>query len=76
MGKHANQQAYREFERLDRQRQEQSFEHVSPLTEAERASDWDDEFWNNKDDDLATAVRRYARPNCHVSLMDEMGVGR
>lgn len=41
MGKHANSAAYREFERLDRQKQEQSFEAEPPLTEYERAAEWE-----------------------------------
>ena len=76
MGKTANARAWAEFERIDRQRQEESFGTEPSLTEAERASEWDDEFWNNKDDDPATAVRRYALPVTRVRLFDEVEVGR
>ncbi|MFM0044071.1 hypothetical protein [Paraburkholderia sediminicola] len=49
-------------------------ERPEPLTEAQRAAQFDDVYWDRLDAnsrDLATAVRRYARPNCHVSLFDE-----
>lgn len=42
MGQHANQRAWLEFERLDRKRQEESFDPVEPLTEYERAAEWED----------------------------------
>jgi hypothetical protein len=71
MGRHANQQAWAEFERLDRKRQEESLDPTAPLTDEELEQIASDEYWERLD-----AVRRYARPNCHVSLMDEMGVGR
>ena len=51
-------------------------EKPEPLTEAQKASVRDDEFWNNKDDDLATAVRRYALPVTRVRLFDEVETGR
>lgn len=51
-------------------------ERPEPLTEAQKASVWDNEYWNNKDDDLATAVRRYAVPVARVRLWDEVEVGR
>ncbi|HEX7909931.1 MAG TPA: hypothetical protein VF534_17825 [Paraburkholderia sp.] len=79
MGQHANQRVWLEFERIDRQRQERSFEVEPELTEAERASEWDDEAWQKIDataDELAEARRAYARPVWGGSLMDEMGMGR
>ena len=51
-------------------------EKPEPLTEAQKASVRDDEFWNNKDDDLATAVRRYSLPMTRVRLFDEVETGR
>jgi hypothetical protein len=61
-------------------------ERPEPLTEAQRASDWDDDSWNRKDDESADelerlqmdrldAVRRYGRPVCRVELWDEGRVG-
>jgi hypothetical protein len=41
MGKHANQSVYREFERLDRLKQDEA----EVLSEEVRASDWDSEHW-------------------------------
>lgn len=80
MGKAANQAAWAEFERLDRQRQEQSFDTEPPLTEAERAAEWDSDHWTRKDDattdELAEARRAYARPVARVVLWDERRVGR
>lgn len=67
MGKSANQQAWAEFERLDRQRQDQALDSEPPLTEEERAAAWDDAYWERLD-----AVRRYARPNCRVDIWDEL----
>jgi hypothetical protein len=49
MGQHANQRAWLEFERLDRMKQEQSFDDDEPLTEAERASEWDRQYWDRID---------------------------
>jgi len=49
MGQHANARAWAEFERLDRQRQEQSFEDEQPLTESERAAEWDRQYWDRID---------------------------
>jgi hypothetical protein len=46
-----------------------------PLNEADFEESYSDWKWN-KDDDLATAVRRYAMPMPHVRLFDECGVGR
>jgi hypothetical protein len=40
VGKHANQSLYREFERLDRQKDE-----AEVLSEAQRAAEWDSEHW-------------------------------
>jgi hypothetical protein len=42
MGKNMNQKAWLEFERLDRKRQEESFEAEPPLTEEEKAAQQDD----------------------------------
>lgn len=73
MGKHFNAEVYRQIApQLDDEVDENA--DYSP-TEADFEESYSDWKWN-KDDDLATAVRRYAMPNCHVSLMDEMGVGR
>lgn len=74
MGKHANSAAYREFERLDRQRQDASFESEPELTEAERAAEWDSEYWTRLDataDELAEARRGYAVRVGHIELWDE-----
>jgi len=60
MGKAANESAYREFERLDRQRQEESFGAEPPLTESERAAQCDDESWARKDDAAAEHMARIA----------------
>lgn len=49
MGKHANQLAYREFERLDRASQE-SIEADAELTEYQRAAEWDNDLFTRKDD--------------------------
>jgi ferric-dicitrate binding protein FerR (iron transport regulator) len=46
MGQHANARAWAEFERLDRQRQDQSFEDEPQQTEAERAAEWDRQYWD------------------------------
>jgi hypothetical protein len=67
MGKSANQAAWAEFERRDRQRQEASFEPEQPLSDDELASQYDDAYWERLD-----AVRRYARANCRVDIWDEM----
>jgi hypothetical protein len=74
MGRHANARAWAEFERLDRQRQEESFEAPQPLTDDELEQIQGDAYWNQLDataDELAEARRGYARANCHVSLFDE-----
>jgi hypothetical protein len=79
MGKHANSAAYREFERLDRQRQEESFEAPQPLTDDELEQIQGDAYWNQLDataDELAEARRGYARPTARVRLFDEVEVGR
>jgi hypothetical protein len=70
VGKNLNQKAWLEFERIDRQRQEASFESDPPLTEEERAAAWDDAYWERLD-----AVRRYAAPVARVRLWDETRVG-
>lgn len=66
MGKSANQQAWAEFERLDRKRQDDALEIEPPLTEEERAAAWDDAYWERLD-----AVQQYARPVGHIDLWDE-----
>jgi hypothetical protein len=71
MGQHANQRAWLEFERLDRIKQEQSFEAEPDLTEEEKAAVWDDAYWERLD-----AVRRYSLPMRHVRVWDEVEVGR
>jgi hypothetical protein len=68
MGQHANARAWAEYERLDRKRQEESFEAEPPLTEEEKVAAWDDSYWERLD-----AVARYAAPVRHVVLFDEMG---
>lgn len=60
MGKAANERAYREFERLDRQRQEASLDTEPPLSESERAAQWDVESWTRKDDAAAEHMARIA----------------
>ncbi|MFL9943680.1 hypothetical protein [Paraburkholderia graminis] len=71
MGQHANARAWAEFERLDRIKQEQSFEAEPPLTEEEKAALWDDAYWERLD-----AVMRYSLPMRHVRVWDEVEVGR
>jgi hypothetical protein len=41
MGQHANQRAWREFERRQNKAQDDYFEADEPLTEAEKASQWE-----------------------------------
>lgn len=70
MGKRANQAIWEQFKPdIDLETED------GPLNEADFEESYSDWKWN-KDDDLATAVRRYERPACRVSLMDEMGVRR
>jgi hypothetical protein len=74
VGKHANSAAYREFERLDRQLQEESFEAPQPLTDDELEQIQGDAYWNQLDataGELAEARRGCARANCRVDLWDE-----
>lgn len=74
MGKHANSAAYREFERLDRQRQEESFSDEPPLTPEELEQIASDSYWNRLDataDELAEARRGYAVRVGHIELWDE-----
>lgn len=52
MGKNLNQKAWLEFERLDRQKQEESFEADLPLTEAQKASQFDDFYWDRLDSEV------------------------
>jgi hypothetical protein len=66
MGKSANARAWAEFERIDRQKQDESIEADPPLTEEEKAAVWDDEYWQRLD----------AAPARHVRLFDECGRGR
>ena len=70
MGKRMNQALWEQFRPdLDLETEDQ------PPPE----NDWDADFsdWkHNKDDDLATAVRRYALPVTRVRLFDEVEVGR
>lgn len=66
MGRHANARAWAEFERLDRQKQEESFNTDAPLSDDELASQADDAYWERLD-----AVRRYARPVVRCVLWDE-----
>jgi hypothetical protein len=58
MGQHANQRAWLEFERLDRKRQEESFDDEPPLTEFERAAEWDHDYWSKLDASPVRHVRR------------------
>jgi hypothetical protein len=60
LGKNLNQNAWLEFERLDRKRQEQSFETAPELTEEEKGAAWDDENWTRKDDAAAEYMARIA----------------
>ena len=41
MGRHANERMYREFERLDRLKQDEA----EVLSEEARAAEWDSEHW-------------------------------
>lgn len=70
MGRHANQAIWEQFHPdLDLETEDQ------PPPE----NDWDADFsdWkHNRDDDLATAVRRYAVPVTRVRLFDEVETGR
>ncbi|MBN3848661.1 hypothetical protein G3N58_17790 [Paraburkholderia sp. Ac-20342] len=49
MGKAANARAWAEFERLDRLKQDASLETETPLTEAERAAEYEDDYWRRLD---------------------------
>ncbi|WGS53540.1 hypothetical protein LFL96_21005 [Paraburkholderia sp. D15] len=50
MGKHANAEIYRQFERrADRGLDESMDDADAPLTEAERAAEWDDAYWERQD---------------------------
>jgi hypothetical protein len=74
MGQHANARAWAEFERLDRQKQEESLEAPQPLTDDELEQIQGDAYWNQLDataDELAEARRGYAVRVRHVALWDE-----
>jgi len=45
MGKFANERAHREWQRQQDMKQDESFGEDEPLSEAERAADWDQEYW-------------------------------
>lgn len=49
MGKFANQAAYREWERLQDRKQDAQLDDEPPLSEAERAAEWDDQHWEKVD---------------------------
>jgi hypothetical protein len=49
MGKHANQLAYREWERQQNRKQDDSFECEPPPSDDERASNGDDLYWRRID---------------------------
>lgn len=50
MGKHANAEIYRQFDRqMDKGLDEAMGECEPPLTEAERAAEWDDKHWERID---------------------------
>jgi hypothetical protein len=55
MGKHANERAYAEFERRERRAQDESFEPAEPLSEAEKAAQWDRAYWDGLDSDVTIA---------------------
>jgi hypothetical protein len=70
VGKHFNSELHR---KITPQEPDDDEPEYSPEEDWEAGfSDWK----HNKDDDLATAVRRYAMPVGHVRLFDEVGVGR
>lgn len=60
------------------------FRQIAPQVDDEPEQMTQEEAWElsysdwkwNKDDDLASAVRRYARPVCRVRVWDEVEVGR
>jgi hypothetical protein len=65
VGTHFNAEVYRQIAPQDQEDDEPEY---SPEEDWEMGfSDWK----HNKDDDLATVVRRYARPVGHVDLWDE-----
>ena len=49
MGKHANQSAYREWERQQDRKQDAHLDPEPELTEAERAAEWDDQYFDRID---------------------------
>ncbi|HEX8894417.1 MAG TPA: hypothetical protein VF783_13895 [Terriglobales bacterium] len=49
MGQHANARAWREYVAKQDREQEEYFEPSEPLTEFEKASQWDDERWSRID---------------------------
>jgi hypothetical protein len=55
MGKHFNAELYRQFDRtMDKGLDEAMGDDEPPLTEFERAAEWDDERWTLLDDVNAT----------------------
>jgi hypothetical protein len=70
MGKHFNAEVYRQI--APQEPDDDEPEYSSEEDWEAGFSDWK----HNKDDDLATAVRRYSMPVGHVRLFDECGVGR
>ena len=70
MGKFHNAEIYRQISPQEPDDDEPEY---SPDEDWEAGfSDWK----HDKDDDLATAVRRYAMPMRHVRIWDEVEVGR
>jgi hypothetical protein len=54
MGKHANSVAWREYEAKQDRELDAHLDDESPLSEFEKAAEWDDERWNRLDDINAT----------------------
>jgi len=71
MGKHANQSAYREWERQQNRQQDAYFEAEPEPTDDDREQTASDAYWERLD-----AVRRYSLPMRHVRVWDEVEVGR
>jgi hypothetical protein len=65
MGKFANAQAWREYEAKRDRELDAHLDDEPPLTEAERAAEWDHDYWAKLD----------ASPVRHVRLFDEPGAG-
>jgi hypothetical protein len=49
MGKHANSRAYREWERQQDRLQDKHLDDEPPLSEFEKAAEWDDAHWERVD---------------------------